>query len=595
MQVLFSMRHLGSFRMYESVLRRLAANGHEIRILANRRDSLGWGDTPTALLPDVPQIQWSWEEAHPTVWLEFATAVRIWQDYLRYFEPAYTGTPRLRTRAAERVPSVLRRITDACGRAPVARRAIARVLRTIERALPYQQAYDALVRLHRPDLVMLTPLLHLGSPQVELLRSARAQGVKSALCVGSWDHLSSKSLIREMPDRVLVWNETQKREAVELHGVPAEHVRVTGAQCYDHWFGRTPAHTREAFCARVQLPPDRPFVLWVSSALFAGSPSEARFVRRWIDALRASPDPVLSTAGILVRPHPARLDEWRDVDVSDLQAVTVFGSMPIDAGAKEDYFESLHYSAAVVGLNTSAFLEAAIVGRPVHTILLPEFSENQEGTLHFPYLLSVGGGLLRVAHDCDAHGLQLADSLREPERVDRNAAFVQAFIRPVGLDRPATDVFVDEVETFGRAPAPDPIRSPQWAPALRLLLWPFALATSVLVARGEPGDRTLRELQRARRQEGHRLTREAEAQQRRAAREAARLDKAQRAEAARREERRARQGRLDASDREKRDRRRLKEREKLQRTRAKRRGAILSQIRRRLGLGRAAAPPADSA
>ena len=65
--------------------------------------------------------------------------------------------------------------------------------------------------------------------------------------------------------------------------------------------------------------------------------------------------------------------------------------------SKEDYFESLHYSAAVVGLNTSAFLEAAIVDRPVHTILAPEFSDNQQGTLHFHYLLNVGGGVLRTS------------------------------------------------------------------------------------------------------------------------------------------------------------------------------------------------------
>ena len=357
----------------------------------NRRDSLGWGNAPDELLPDVPGIQWSWEEVHPTAWLEFATAVRIWLDYLRYFEPTYVSTPRLRTRAAERVPALLRLVSDSWLHAAAGRRAVAAVLRTIERALPRQRALDELVGEHRPDIVMLTPLLHLGSPQIELLRSARALGVKTALCVGSWDHLSSKSLIREIPDRVFVWNETQKRETVELHRVPAERVHVTGAQYYDHWFGRTPDRTREQFCAMMKLPADRPFLLWVCSALFPDSPSEARFVRRWIEELRTSPDPLLSTAGVLIRPHPARLDEWHDVSLSDLPGVALHGSMPVDAEAKAGYFESLYFSGAVAGLNTSAFLEAAIVGRPVHTIILPEFSENQEGTLHFPYLLSVGG------------------------------------------------------------------------------------------------------------------------------------------------------------------------------------------------------------
>ena len=83
-----------------------------------------------------------------------------------------------------------------------------------------------------------------------------------------------------MPHRVIVWNETQKQEAVQLHGVPADRVIVTGAQCYDQWFGRQPVRTREEFCRRVGLPADRPFILYVCSALFWGSPVEAAFVRR---------------------------------------------------------------------------------------------------------------------------------------------------------------------------------------------------------------------------------------------------------------------------------------------------------------------------
>ena len=89
--------------------------------------------------------------------------------------------------------------------------------------------------------MLLTPLIDLGSSQIDYLRAARALGIPTALCVWSWDHLSSKALIRECPDRVFVWNETQKREAVELHRVPAERVVVTGAQCFDHWFDRTPS------------------------------------------------------------------------------------------------------------------------------------------------------------------------------------------------------------------------------------------------------------------------------------------------------------------------------------------------------------------
>ena len=35
------------------------------------------------------------------------------------------------------------------------------------------------MREHRPDVVLLTPLLRLGSSQIEVLRSARANGARS--------------------------------------------------------------------------------------------------------------------------------------------------------------------------------------------------------------------------------------------------------------------------------------------------------------------------------------------------------------------------------------------------------------------------------
>src|SRR5688500_15055473 len=199
------MRHLGSFRLYESVLRRLAGDGHDVHVMANRRGAPASGLAsprgPEALLADVPDIRWSWsDDIRPNAWLELATAVRVWLDSLRYFEPAYAHAPRLRTRAAERLPRLLRHITHSpLGTSHAGRTVLAACLRAVERALPRQREMDALIAREAPDVVLLTPLLHLGSPQVEVLRSAQAAGVRTALCVGSWDHLSSKSVIRDFP------------------------------------------------------------------------------------------------------------------------------------------------------------------------------------------------------------------------------------------------------------------------------------------------------------------------------------------------------------------------------------------------------------
>jgi hypothetical protein len=114
----------------------------------------------------------------------------------------------------------------------VNRARLVRVLRWLEQALPPVPEIERELRQRRPDLVIVTPLIYLGSSQFEVMRTALAQGIRTLYAVGSWDHLSSKALIRDMPQRVAVWNETQKDEAVRLHGVPPARVIVTGAQCY---------------------------------------------------------------------------------------------------------------------------------------------------------------------------------------------------------------------------------------------------------------------------------------------------------------------------------------------------------------------------
>jgi hypothetical protein len=333
----------------------------------------------------------------------------------------------------------------------------------------------------RPDAVVVAPLVTLGSTQYDVLRATRRAGIPTAVSVGSWDHLSSKTLIRPKPDWLIVWNSIQTEEAVRFHALSRDQVRVTGAQGFDEWFGRAPDRDRETFCRELGLPADAPIVLYVCSALFEGSPSEAEFVMRWVAGLRQSTHDILRRASVLIRPHPKRAREWTAFQDAHDPATIVWprqGEAPLDAKAKGSYFDSLHHSTAIVGLNTSALIEGGILSRPVYTVLLPEFRDNQEGTLHFRHLLDVGGGLLHAGRSLDEHYDQLAAGLRDPRAASaRNAAFVQAFVRPQGLDRSATDVFAETVEELiamrGSVRA---LPDPAWVAVVRGAVYPFARA-----------------------------------------------------------------------------------------------------------------------
>jgi len=456
-RVLFAALHGGYFRNLESVIEELARRGHQVHLVSERVESAAGGggiverlaaSSPNVTFGPVPQRE-------PDQITFLASKIRLGLAYLRYLEPPYNETPALVRRAEERTSlAVVRATRSAMFATGKARRRLARLLDALDHALPRSRAIERFLDEQRPDVVLVTPLVGVvASSQLDLVRSAAARRLPTGVCVWSWDHLSSKAIIRDAPDRLFVWNETQKDEAVAMQGLPPERVVVTGAQCFDRWFAQQPARERAAFCRRVGLPDDRPFVLWVCSALFPGSPSEAEFVRRWIAQLRASADAAVREAAILIRPHPSRTAEWDAVDWRTAPNVALYGGNPIDAESRADYFDSLHHSAAVVGLNTSAFIEAGIVGRPVLAVLPEEFHANQEGTLHFHYLTD--GGLLTTARTLPEHERQLAGVLagHSREMLDRQRGFIQAFVRPQGLQQAATPVMADAIEQLPRVAA----------------------------------------------------------------------------------------------------------------------------------------------
>src|SRR5262245_23151651 len=483
LRILLSMRNFWYVRIFESVVQMLAARGHQIHLLIGHDpDPTGqWTASADALVASSPNITMAF--AHRSIddeWLDLRLMQRLGSDYVRFVQPEYASAPILRERARDRVPESLRTLADYDGIGHgLLRPFLKSALRTAERAVPAAPELRDAVASYRPDVTLVTPLIDLGSYQHDVVRVSRALGIPTGVCIGSWDHLSSKALIRDQPDEVFVWNETQKREAVTMHGLRPERVVVTGAQCFDHWFDRQPALSYDEFVRKVGLDPARRFLVYVCSALFEGSPNEAQFVLEWIGALRNSGHEDLRRIGILIRPHPKRSFEWDGLDLFEFDNVALWpsrGTAPSDPASKADYFDSLFHSSAVVGINTSALIEGGIVGRAVHTFLLPEFQTSQEGTLHFHYLLDAG--LLRAGRDLTEHVSQLAATLAVADpSLHSNRAFVESFVRPHGLGVEATEAFVYAVERLAST-SPKPLRHPLWTPLARAALRPIARRAS---------------------------------------------------------------------------------------------------------------------
>jgi hypothetical protein len=393
-RILFVMLHPGFIRYYEDAIQLLAASGHEVNLAFEiSRDKLGEDVTAQRLAAGSPNIHCEpapertesvrdfivrsdrsatragdqrRQRSDHEAWESLATTVRLIEDYLRFFEPEFRDASTLRGRVEKRLPRIYTQVLGVAARPAAARRIIRAALRGVEAIIPTVDGIDNFLRERDPDLLLVTPLIELGSQQVDYIKSARKLGIRSALCVASWDNLTSKGLIRMLPDHVLVWNEAQVQEATTLHGVPPDCITVTGAQTFDRWFAMRPSRSREDFCRTVGLDPGRPFLLYTGSSVFI-APDEVPFAERWLTALRHSGIPRVSEVGALI---PAASREFAPVvrvrlgRVCKCRGLAAVGTDPNSHGFKEDFFDSVYYSAGVVGINTSAQIEASILGRP---------------------------------------------------------------------------------------------------------------------------------------------------------------------------------------------------------------------------------------
>jgi hypothetical protein len=465
MRILFVLNRMAHVRHFDRSVRLLADRGHDV-CLASQDDDVEL----SGVLAGQERIRATAAPRNRSDdWVSAATALRRARDYIRYLHPRYASAGLLRSRAFEKLVASVSDHAEGLDDAwselllrmpkPEQKR-IDALLTKLETAIPTDPGIDAFLDAERPDVVILSPMVGIGFTQADFVKSARARHVPTGMLVFSWDNLSNKGLIHEIPDRILVWNQTQSVEAVKLHRCPADRIVVTGAPRFDPFFEMKPATRRDEFCRLVELDPSRSLITYLCSSKFVAA-EERTFVERWIAEIRRSADPRLARTGVIVRPHPAGMKGWHADSRRDFRWPGAPGDKATVSKPFADpdvavmhspmqnadivLYDTVFHSAAVVGLNTSAEIEAAIVGRPVFTIIDPD-AKGQQGTLHFHYLLKSHGGHVELAESFDDHRAQLSRALAGEDNRGAIDTFLVNFIRPKGLAMPVAPIVADAVE-----------------------------------------------------------------------------------------------------------------------------------------------------
>ena len=446
MRILFFVHTLGRTRHFKSAIAGLTDRGHTVVLVSAHETAPEKAQHGSYRDPLIEIATCPTERVDR--WAPIAEPLRRTRDRLRFFDPRYAHAGKLAQRAVQHTPEAwndfVARHTWVQRQWKLAQRGLA----AAEDALPPDPDFLRFVRQQAPDVVLVTPLVEFGSYQTDYVKCAHWLGIPVAYLPFSWDNLTNRGLIRVFPDRALVWNRHQRKEAIEMHGMPPDRVVIAGAPRFDTFFRMTPSTSREDFCGRLSLDPGRPLLLYVCSSGFV-APHEVAFVRRWVESLRRADAAWLRECAVLIRPHPAYQEDWAAADLSDLPGVAVWAQRS-SLNADRGLYDSLTHATAVVGLNTSAMIEAAIVGRPVYTIAADEFTGGQRGTLHFWYLLAANGGVVTMAESFADHVRQLATAPEEQAATrERSRRFLEDFVRPRGIDVPVGGSMAEEIERVG--------------------------------------------------------------------------------------------------------------------------------------------------
>jgi hypothetical protein len=420
------------------------------------KEKPGVGDRAVqACLDDFPNCTAGRLQVRQGAWKKELYAIREMINYQIYLKPGHPN-PSMRTRWKTHFPRLVWRfVSSQSGERLLAKQWMGNLLQKIEKLSVPDAGIALELEDEKPDVVVDVTNLAFKAADVEYQKVIHALKIPLVIAVASWDNLTTKGTFHFLPDAIFLWNQSLVQEAEDIHHIPVERMVVMGAPTFDYLFEGQTQSSREEFCEQTGLDPQRGFVLYLcSSVQVAGD--ETAFVSDFAAALSMNP----ATLGIqvLVRPYPMNATIWKGFQRENVVVYPLEGESPDVPATQLNYFHSMMYSRAVVGVNTTAMIEAAILDRPCVTIFTERYKATQMGRGHFHHL--VKADFLESANGFEDSTRILARMIvGEDTKAENRRQFVNNFIRPNGAKKPVSILFANAVELAARRVSPQQIKN----------------------------------------------------------------------------------------------------------------------------------------
>ena len=216
----------------------------------------------------------------------------------------------------------------------------------------------------------------------DIVSYAHKKGVPTAGVLKSWDNLHKG--LRTLPRKLAVWNEVNRREAIEMAHYREEEVSVVGPAAFDRYFTSGVIRPREEFWRRLGLDPTRPVVVFATAGVYDVNRDETFMLDLLLHFIETHPS--LSDVQLVCRLHPAsRLEyfwSYRDrVKLSFGSYIKTLGWSMTRAEVDEVANMLCHADLVITPASTMT-IEAAVFDTPV---IVSAFSEIQPEHAHWQF------------------------------------------------------------------------------------------------------------------------------------------------------------------------------------------------------------------
>lgn len=448
MNFLFAIEGYKSLRAVAGVIKALHQRGHRVWLTAAAID----GDVAAGvLLKEISGCYTTIPFAGRERGLIRSLLIRLrWvltiANYLRKGHPTEFSSSLVSGLLAKAPVSVRRLFACKLLRGLLGSRGFRQCIRMVEAVISVVPLAKQQIESNAIDVVVAAPAINFVSPEIEYIKAGHRVGALTVALVSSWDNPTTKGTFSLQPDQIIVWNKQMKREIVSFHdNVQEETVQVAGALIFDVWFESTHRNLdRAEFLTRAGLRDGQDYVLFLGGSPMVEEyeiPTVCKLADRLMDRF---PD---GRVTLLVRPHPSRVDAWKKIHHPNLLIFPKCAKFPHGDAAIQDFANSICHSVAVIGMNTTAQIEGAILDKPSVMLLL---KENRAVQLDYGHMTSV----------LDWHFLEIARSIDDcvaivakiyggvDLMIDQRRQFVADFVRPRGIERPVSVEVAVLLESF---------------------------------------------------------------------------------------------------------------------------------------------------